>query len=167
MWIAKIKGKKSTKDSLNSALILKTRPKHTFYSSKVPKKRCVIFCPPPFSGLFLRGEKWFSARCENEPLKIDCSRLHLLHRRFLKCLAPRLGIGLPQQFGIDNTLMLSNQYIASYSVFVNTIISQMNSNILGGEILGSGDTLRSELGGWGRLTKIEQRLMNGEDRTEL
>jgi hypothetical protein len=60
-WLkAKIKGKKSTTDSLKSAVILKTRPKQYFLAIKVPKSRGVIFCPPPFSGLFLRGEKWFS-----------------------------------------------------------------------------------------------------------
>ena len=39
------------------------KPKHAFLVPKVPKKRGVIFCPPPFFWLFLRGEKWVSARC--------------------------------------------------------------------------------------------------------
>jgi hypothetical protein len=47
---SEIKGEKSTIGSLKSAVIL-------------PKPRGVIFCQPPFSGLFLREKKWFSARC--------------------------------------------------------------------------------------------------------
>jgi hypothetical protein len=63
IWLkAKLKGKKSTTDSLKSAVILKTRPKQYFLAQKVPKPRGVIFCQPPFSGLFLREKKLFLTR---------------------------------------------------------------------------------------------------------
>ena len=60
---SQIKGGKSTTDSLKSAVILKSGPKHVFLTIKVPKSRGVIFCQPPFSGLFLREIKWVLARC--------------------------------------------------------------------------------------------------------
>jgi len=63
MLESKIKGKKSTTQTLNSAVILKTRPKHVFLVIKVPKPRSVIFCPPPFLPTFLREKKLFYARC--------------------------------------------------------------------------------------------------------
>ena len=60
-WMkAKIKGKKSTIDRLKQVSpLLKNRPKHVFLVPKVPKERCVIFCPPPFLPTFLRDKKWF------------------------------------------------------------------------------------------------------------
>jgi hypothetical protein len=57
------RGKKVDERQLQLSPYLKNSTKTYFLLLKSPKKRCVIFCPPPFSGLFLRGEKWFSARC--------------------------------------------------------------------------------------------------------
>ena len=54
---------KLTSGRLKSAIILKTRPKQVFLAIKVPKIRCVIFCPPPFYPTFLREIMWVLARC--------------------------------------------------------------------------------------------------------
>ena len=82
---AKIKGgKKWTIDRLKSAVILKTPPKHVFLVPKVPQKRGVIFCPPPFLGLFLREKKWFSARCGAVDcwlMQLSCNGVRLLSNK--------------------------------------------------------------------------------------
>jgi len=60
------KGKKVDDEQAQVSCHLKNSAKTVFFVPKVPQKRGVIFCQPPFSGLFLREKKLFLARCEHE-----------------------------------------------------------------------------------------------------
>jgi hypothetical protein len=63
----KNKGKKVDDEQAQVSCHLKNSTKTVFLVPKVPKKRGVIFCQPPFSGLFLREKKLFLARCVCRP----------------------------------------------------------------------------------------------------